>query len=67
MADTDKHGEQAEERGLTIRWKIPDWERIQAAAQALSEREHFPVSPTDIIRSGAMRRVEEILSESPAV
>ena len=66
MSDTDKHeGEQADdEKSFTIRWKLHEWERIQEAVRTLTEREHFRHSPTDVIRSGAMRRVEEILNDA---
>lgn len=62
MSDTDKNGEL--EKGLTIRWKGPEWERILQAAETLSEREHFRHTPTDVIRSGAMRWVEDILNNA---
>lgn len=54
------------DRGLTVRWRIADWERIEQAAKALGEREHLRITPTDIVRSGALRRAEEILSAHSA-
>lgn len=60
MSDKDNEPTQAE-RGLTVRWRVADLDRIAAAARALGQREHIDVTVTDIIRSGAIRRAEEIL------
>lgn len=53
-------------RGLTIRWHQDHWDRLERAARELSEREHVDVKVTDIIRGGALRRADEILSEAAA-
>ena len=44
-----------------ITWDGVDWKRITAAAEVLSAREHFDYTPTDIIRSGTRRFLDEIL------
>jgi len=60
-----EHGKQ-EPQSHTVRWPQEDWERIKDAARALGEREHIPITPTDIIRSGAIRRADEILTAAQA-
>lgn len=44
-----------------VRWDVADLEQFERAAKALSEREHFEVTMTDIIRRGARREAESIL------
>lgn len=56
--------EVTEEKVHAVKWRGEEWDRIEAAAAAMTEREHFPVSPTDIIRSGAVRRADEILGQA---
>lgn len=46
----------------TVRWMIADYEAIEQAAKVLAAREHIEITPTDIIRSGAIRRADEILA-----
>lgn len=46
-----------------IRWARDDWERILQAAEILNEREHLDLTPTDIIRSGTRRLLDEMLSQ----
>ena len=48
----------------SIRFSPSQWEKIEAAAAALNEREHLGVDAADIIRSGAVRRADEILDEA---
>lgn len=62
MSDLRNESKQVD-RGLTVRWPAADFERIEAAARLLGDREHIDITPTDIIRSGAIRRAEEILSQ----
>jgi hypothetical protein len=50
-----------ETRVHAVRWDVAELERFEAAAKALSEREHFPVTVTDIIRRGARREADAIL------
>lgn len=53
--------DETETRALTVRWPADHFEKIEEAARVLSERERYTVTPTDIIRSGAVLRAEEIL------
>lgn len=59
MSEGDK--EDGLVRPHTVRWDREDWEKLVAAAKVLNEREHLDLAPVDIIRSGALRRAEEIL------
>lgn len=49
-----------------IRWSREDWDRILHAAEILNEREHLDLTPTDIIRSGTRRYLDEFLADKPA-
>lgn len=49
-----------------VGWKAEAWTRILKAAEALAEREHLRVTPTDIIRKGTLQYVDEILDERQA-
>lgn len=51
-----------ENRPHTVRWDMTDWERIEEAARVLGERQHLDLAPVDIIRSGARRFADEILT-----
>jgi hypothetical protein len=53
-------------RKHTVIWKDEEWDKLERAAAALGEREHLGLAPLDIIRSGAIRRAEEILGETAA-
>ena len=48
----------------SIRFTPSQWERIEAAAKAMSARIGMPIDAVDVVRSGADRRAEEILSEA---
>lgn len=44
-----------------VRWKPDEWARIQEAVAALAARHQVRATAADVIRSGTLRRVEEIL------
>lgn len=62
MADPSKQNDDGFKQ-LTVRWDAADWRRIEEAAETLNAREHMDLNPTDIIRSGTRRFVDEILSQ----
>jgi len=66
--DTDSTSPAAkkEVRVHSIQWRTADLVRIEEAARALEAREHISVSMTDVIRRGAIREAEVILSEASA-
>lgn len=45
----------------TIKWESADWARIEKAADKLAESLGFEVTATEIIRSGARLRADQIL------
>ena len=47
-----------------VRWDGDSWAQIVEAARIQTEREHYKVTPTDLIRQGTMRRIGEILASS---
>lgn len=49
-----------------VKWKDEHWSRLVRAAETQSVIEHYTVTPTDLIRQGTMRRVDEILGDTPA-
>jgi hypothetical protein len=46
----------------SVRWLPSDLERVERAAQVLGARERIPMSAADIIRRGALKEADEILS-----
>jgi len=51
---------------LPVKWNAEDWAKLKAAADLRTAAEGFRVTPTDIIRSGALRRAEEVLAGAEA-
>jgi hypothetical protein len=45
-----------------VRWLPSDLERIEKAAAVLSARERLSITAADIIRRGALKETDEILS-----
>lgn len=48
----------------SIRFTPSQWERIEAAAAAMSARTGMRIDAVEVVRSGADRRAEEILNEA---
>lgn len=46
----------------SIRFTPSQWERIEAAAAAMSAQTGMRIDAVDVVRSGADRRADEILS-----
>lgn len=55
-----------ESRVLGVRWEIAEIDRMEMAAGLLTEREHFRVTVTDVIRRGTRREVDAILAQAEA-
>lgn len=66
MAGDTEAPTERETRVHSIQWRVADLERIEAAAQVLSNREHISVSMTDVIRRGAIREAEALLGSEAA-
>jgi hypothetical protein len=49
-----------------VRWMPSAWDRLVEAADVLTARNHVKTYPVDVVRDGAMRYVDEILSQQPA-
>jgi hypothetical protein len=63
---TEPEKPEATEKRHMVIWQLEDWEKLEAAAALMNEREHLSLIPADIIRSGAIRRAEEILGHASA-
>lgn len=50
-----------------VRFTGEQWDLLERAAEKFGERERMRTTPTDIIRSGALRRAEEVLGLTEAV
>ena len=48
----------------TVIWSRSDWERIEAAAKKLAEREQDEFSPTNVIRRAVRRYTADLLGLS---
>ena len=48
--------------GKPVRWLPSAWARIRQAAEVLTERNHVKTNPADVIRTGTLRYVEEVLA-----
>ena len=59
---TESASETLEPRHHTVRWLGPDWKRLEEAAKRLAEQTHIEITPTDIIRSATLKRVDEVLN-----
>lgn len=70
MTPTDKDVASPEEPQETdgqtvsrsVRWLPSDLDRVERAAQVLGARERIPLTAADIIRRGALKEADEILS-----
>lgn len=67
MEPSDKDPSQAVETSEStisraVRWLPSDLERLEQAAQVLGARERIPLTTADIIRRGALKEADEILS-----
>lgn len=51
-----------EVKNHSIQWTREDWDRVLQAVEILSERAHFNLTPTDVIRAGTRRYLDEVLS-----
>lgn len=63
MSDQQEVTDPPESRVLGIRWDTSELDRLDRAAALLSEREHFRVTVTDVIRRGTRRELEAILQD----
>jgi hypothetical protein len=66
MSDPARQQSDSAEIVHPVRWLGSAWERIEDAAQALTEREHIKHNPVDVIREGTLRYVDELLAEKAA-
>lgn len=47
-----------------IKWDDEEWERIERATQEYGKQRHLDLNPTDFIRAGTRRLVEEVLGKA---
>jgi hypothetical protein len=60
MADPVK---QEEDVNHPVRWLPTAWGRIAEAAEWLQSRDHIKTNPADVIRTGTMQYVDEVLAD----
>jgi hypothetical protein len=56
----------SDDRIHSVRWDRAVFERLERAAEVWSERDHISVSAADVIRTGAIKRADDILGPASA-
>ena len=54
---------QEEDVNHPVRWLGSAWLRIGEAAEWLTARDHIKTNPVDVIRTGTMQYVDEVLAD----
>ena len=49
-----------------VGWEADEWARLLEAARVMSAQQHLDLGPTDVIRSGTRRFVDELLGRVEA-
>lgn len=47
-----------------IKWDDEEWEQIEKATKEYGRRQHLDLNPTDFIRAGTRRLIEEVLGKA---